>query len=71
MSTIANDITRGFLAHADIGHVALLIWAVGASGLVAFGIREAADAARRTEAFMQDFLQELSRFNRRQEDDEP
>jgi len=71
MGSIAEDLTKSFIAHADIGHLALLIWASGASALVAFGIQEAARAARRTESFMQEFLHELSRFNRSHEGDEP
>jgi hypothetical protein len=69
MSDIPDSLLNGFLARADIGHVALLLWAIGASFLVAFGIAEAAEAARRTESFMQDFLQELSRFNRNHDGD--
>jgi hypothetical protein len=69
MNDISEGLLHGFLARADIGHLALLIWAIGASFLVAFGIAEAADAARRTESFMQDFLQELSRFNRNHDGD--
>jgi len=70
MTSIADTVAQRFVAHADIGHLALLIWALGASALVSFGIREAAAAARRTESFMQDFLQELSRFNRIQEEED-
>ena len=70
MNQIADRLIQSFVGHADIGHLALLIWALGASALVAFGIREAAQAARRTESFMQDFLQELARFNRNHEDGE-
>ena len=70
MNAITEDLVQRFFAHADIGHLALLIWASGASALVAFCIREAAEAARRAESFMQDFLQELSRFNRHHQEEE-
>ncbi|MGL4635991.1 MAG: hypothetical protein ACRCWF_08425 [Beijerinckiaceae bacterium] len=70
MTSLGERIVQGFLQRADIGHVALFIWAMGASTFVAFTMREAAEAARRTETFMQDFLQELSRFNRNLEEDE-
>jgi hypothetical protein len=63
MSALADQLLQSFIVHADIGHLALVMWALGASALVAFAVREAADAARRTEAFMQEFLHELSRFN--------
>jgi hypothetical protein len=75
MSPASDTLLTSFVRHADIGHLALLIWALAASCLVAFAVREAADSSRRTEIFMHEFLQELSRFNRRhdfsrQEDDE-
>jgi hypothetical protein len=69
MSFIPDSLLQGFLQKADIGHVALFVWALGASVLVAFAVREAAETARRTEIFMQGFLQELSRFNRSLEED--
>jgi hypothetical protein len=71
MTTTPDGLLQAFIVHADIGHLALLIWAVGASTMVWFGISEAAETARRTEHFMQDFLHELSRFNRNHEEDEP
>ncbi len=70
MTSLGERVVQSFLLHADIGHVALFLWAMGASAFVAFAIREAAEAARRTETFMQDFLQELSRFNRNLEEDQ-
>jgi hypothetical protein len=69
MTALADQIMQSFISHADIGHLALLMWALGASALVAFAVREAADAARRTEAFMQEFLHELSRFNHQTDED--
>jgi hypothetical protein len=69
MMPIPEGLVQGFLQRADIGHVSLFIWAFGASALVAFAIREAAETARRTETFMQDFLQELARFNHSLEED--
>ncbi len=69
MIPLAEEVVTAFATKADIGHLALLLWALGASAAVAFGISEAAEAARRTEAFMQDFLHELARFNQRHGDD--
>lgn len=66
---IAESLVQSFLQRADIGHIALFVWATGASALVAFAIREAAETARRTETFMQAFLQELAHFNHRLEED--
>jgi hypothetical protein len=71
MNAMHDGLLQAFMHHADIGHLALLIWAFSASAMVWFGISEAAETARRTEHFMQDFLQELSRFNRNHEEDEP
>jgi hypothetical protein len=71
MNAMHDSLLQAFMHHADIGHLALLIWAFSASAMVWFGISEAAETARRTEHFMQDFLQELSRFNRNHEEDEP
>jgi hypothetical protein len=69
MTFLPDGLIEAFVGKADIGHLALLLWALGASAAVAFGISEAAEAARRTEGFMQSFLQELSRFNQRHGDD--
>jgi hypothetical protein len=63
MTALANQLFQSFVTHADIGHLALLMWALGSSALVAFAVREAADAARRSDNFMQEFLHELSHFN--------
>ncbi len=70
MTILTDALTEQFLAHADIGHLALLIWASCATAFVAFSMREAAEAARRAESFMHDFLQELSRFNRHLQEEE-
>jgi hypothetical protein len=69
MNPFPEGLIEAFIGKADIGHLALLLWALGASFAVGFGIAEAAEAARRTEAFMRDFLQELARFNQRHGDD--
>ncbi len=70
MPSTPDSLLQAFIHHADIGHLALFIWATGASTLVWFGVTEAAETARRTEHFMQDFLHELSRFNRNHEEDQ-
>jgi hypothetical protein len=69
MNPFPERLVESFVAHADIGHLALFLWAAGASAAVAFGIAEAAIAARRTEAFMRDFLHEIARFNQRHGDE--
>ncbi len=50
-----------FIARGDLAHLALLLWASAASGAALFALRELAAASRRFD----DFVRELSRFNRR------
>ena len=69
MTGVTDRLLLSFIEHADIGHLALILWAGGASALVLLAMRQAAETARRTDRFMQDFLHELSRFNRRHEED--
>ena len=54
-----TDITRSFIERGDLAHLALFLWASGASGLLAFVLRELAAANRRFD----EFVRELSRFN--------
>jgi hypothetical protein len=53
-----------FAEHADIGHLALLFWAVAASWQLA---RTLGDANRANERF-DAFVRELAQFNRRHDD---
>jgi len=54
-----TDLIRIFTERGDLAHLALLLWATSASGLVWFVLRELAAASRRFD----DFLRELARFN--------
>ena len=54
-----NDITSSFIARGDLAHLALLMWASGASGLLMWTMRELAAANRRFD----EFVRELQRFN--------
>jgi hypothetical protein len=56
-----NEITRAILERGDLAHLALFLWASGASGLLAFALRELSAANRRFDAF----VREIARFNRR------
>jgi hypothetical protein len=56
-----NDITQSIIARGDLAHLALFLWASGASGLLLFSLRESAAANRRFD----EFVRELSNFNRR------
>jgi hypothetical protein len=55
------DITQSIIARGDLAHLALFLWASGASSLLVLALRECAAANRRFD----DFVRELSRFNRR------
>jgi hypothetical protein len=55
-SLIATFIERG-----DLAHLALFLWAAGASALLVHALRELAAAARRFD----EFVRELARFNAR------
>ncbi len=55
------DLTRIFSERGDLAHLALFLWATGASALALFALRELAAAMRRFD----DFVRELSRFNRK------
>ncbi len=55
------ELIHTFVARGDLAHLALFLWAVAASGGFLFTLRELAAATRRFD----DFIRELSRFNRR------
>jgi hypothetical protein len=54
-----NELIAIFGSRGDLAHLALLLWALSASGLVWFALRELAAASRRFD----DFVRELARFN--------
>ena len=56
-----DEITRSVIARGDLAHLALFLWASGASALLAFALRELAAAHRRFDVF----VRELARFNNR------
>lgn len=56
-----DDLIRTFSERGDLAHLALFLWAASASALGLFALRELAAAARRFD----DFVRELSRFNKR------
>ncbi len=53
------DLIQTFTERGDLAHLALLMWAMSASGLAWFALRELAAASRRFD----DFVRELARFN--------
>jgi hypothetical protein len=54
-----TDLIDTFAARGDLAHVALLLWALSASAVAWFALRELAAASRRFD----DFVRELARFN--------
>ena len=54
-----TDLIELFVARGDLAHVALLLWALSASAIAWFALRESAQARRRFD----DFVRELARFN--------
>ena len=56
-----SELIRIFSERGDLAHLALLLWAISASALAWFALRELACATRRFD----DFLRELARFNER------
>ena len=56
-----NDVIATFAERGDLAHLALLLWALSASGLAWFALREVAAARRRFD----DLVRELARFNER------
>jgi hypothetical protein len=55
-----DDLTRTIAERGDLAHLALFLWASGASGLLIWSLRELAAANRRFE----DFIKEIAALNR-------
>jgi hypothetical protein len=56
-----DHVTEAFITRGDLAHVALFVWAGGASALLVATLRELSAANRRFD----DFVRELALFNRR------
>ena len=67
MIELADKIFASVLARGDLGHLALLLWALAETGLAIVVLRELMAANRRFD----DFVRELARFNSRHEGEEP
>jgi hypothetical protein len=59
-----NSLITTFTERGDLAHLALFLWAAGASALLVQALRELAAASRRFD----DFVRELARFNARHGD---
>lgn len=55
-----NEVLRPFAERGDLAHMALFLWASGASTLLMWSLKELAASNRRFEAF----ISELARLNR-------
>ena len=55
-----NELTHIFVERGDLAHLALFLWASGASGLLVWALRELAASNRR----FNDFVNEIARLNR-------
>ncbi len=54
-----RELVEIFTERGDLAHLALLLWAMSASAVAWFALRELAAASRRFD----DFVRELARFN--------
>lgn len=60
-----EQVTQSVIERGDLAHLALFVWACGASSLVVMTLRDLSAANRRFD----DFVRELARFNTRHGDD--
>jgi ABC-type proline/glycine betaine transport system permease subunit len=58
---IADKVAEAVISRGDLAHLALFVWASGASALLAMTLRDLFAANRRFD----EFVRELSLFNRR------
>jgi hypothetical protein len=54
------DVTKEFATRGDLAHLALFLWATGASGLLVWALKELAASNRR----FNDFVSEIARLNK-------
>jgi hypothetical protein len=55
-----DELTKTIATHGDLAHLALFLWASGASGLLVWSLKELAAANQR----FNDFVTEISNLNR-------
>lgn len=55
-----DDLTKTIIERGDLAHLALFLWASGASALLAWSLKEMAAANRR----FNDFVTEIASLNR-------
>ncbi len=54
-----DELTRAFATRGDLAHLALFLWASGASALLVWSLRELAASNKR----FNDFVAEIARLN--------
>jgi hypothetical protein len=64
--TSFDRVTEAIISRGDLAHLALFVWASGASALLCMTLRDLSAANRRFD----DFVRELAHFNRRQTGDQ-
>ena len=60
-----DELTRTIAARGDLAHLALFLWASGASGLLVWSLRELAAANRRFEDFVREIAALKALFKRK------
>jgi hypothetical protein len=55
-----DDVAKEFAGRGDLAHLALFLWASGASALLVWALKELAASNRR----FNDFVSEIARLNR-------
>lgn len=60
-----DELTKTVAQRGDLAHLALFLWASGASALLAWTLRELAEANKRFNAFVQEIAQLNRLFKRR------
>jgi hypothetical protein len=55
-----SELTKEFAGRGDLAHLALFLWASGASALLVWALKELAASNRR----FNDFVSEIARLNR-------
>ena len=62
-----DEITHAVLERGDLAHLALFLWAMGASGALVFVLRELSAANRRFNTFVTEIAHLNRLFNHRDE----
>lgn len=60
-----NELTHAIAARGDLAHLALLAWALSATGLLAWALRELAAANRRFDGFVREIAHLNQLFSRK------